>query len=61
MTKTYDLILKNGTVVSPGGEEHVDVAINGEKIVAIGKFDASQAGKVYDATGLHILPGVIDS
>ena len=61
MTQTYDLILKNGTVVSPGGEERVDVAVRGEKIVAIGKFDEAQAGEVYDATGLHILPGVIDS
>ena len=61
MTQTYDLILKNGTVVSPGGEELVEVAVRGEKIVAIGKFEASQAGEVYDATGLHILPGVIDS
>lgn len=61
MTETYDLILKNGTVVSPGGEEHVDVAVRGGKIVAIGKFDTAQAGETYDATGLHILPGVIDS
>lgn len=61
MTETYDLILKNGTVVSPGGEEHVDVAVRGGKIVAIGKFDSAQAGETYDASGLHILPGVIDS
>lgn len=61
MKTTYDLILKNGTVVSPGGEENVDVAVRGGKIVAIGKFDPSQAGETYDATGLHILPGVIDS
>ena len=61
MKTTYDLILKNGTVVSPGGEEHVDVAVRGGKIVAIGKFEPSQAGETYDATGLHILPGVIDS
>ena len=61
MTETYDLILKNGTVVSPGGEENVDVAVRGGKIVAIGKFDSAQAGQTYDATGLHILPGVIDS
>ena len=61
MTETYDLILKNGTVVSPGGEDYVDVAVRGGKIVAIGKFDSAQAGETYDATGLHILPGVIDS
>ena len=61
MKTTYDLILTNGTVVSPGGEENVDVAVRGGKIVAIGKFEPSQAGETYDATGLHILPGVIDS
>ncbi|MDB2414964.1 dihydroorotase [Rickettsiales bacterium] len=56
----YDLIIKNGTCVTPSGKEKVDIAIKDSKIVAIGKFDGS-ADKVIDAQNLHVLPGIIDS
>ena len=29
MSETYDLILTNGTVVTPGGEDKIDVAVRG--------------------------------
>ena len=58
---TYDLILKGGTVVSPGGMTQTDVGVIGERIAHIGNLTGVDAGEVYDATGLHILPGVIDS
>lgn len=61
MTKTYDLILRGGTVVSPGGEAVTDIGVIGETIAAIGDLSKADAGEVYDATGLHVLPGVIDS
>jgi dihydroorotase len=61
MTKTFDLILRGGTVVTPGGEARVDIGVKGERIAEIGDLSAASAGETYDATGLHILPGVIDS
>jgi dihydroorotase len=61
MSATYDLILKGGTLVNHDGRTSRDVAVSNGKIVDIGQFDASQAGEVIDCTGLHILPGVIDS
>jgi dihydroorotase len=61
MTKTYDLILKGGTVVSPGGEARADIGVTGERIAFIGDLSGASAGEVYDASGLHVLPGVIDS
>ncbi|MEM9226147.1 MAG: dihydroorotase, partial [Pseudomonadota bacterium] len=61
MTQTYDLILKGGTVVTPGGTENVDIGIAGEKIAVIGDLSGASGGEIYDASGLHILPGVIDS
>lgn len=61
MTQTYDLILKNGTVVTPGGETRADIGVINERIAFIGDLDGSVAGEIYDAKGLHILPGVIDS
>ena len=61
MPQTFDLILKGGTVATPGGIAPADVAVTGGKIVEIGSFDASQAGEVFEAHGLHVLPGVINT
>lgn len=61
MKKTFDLILRGGTVVTPGGQTRTDIGVRGERIVAIGDQSGASAGETYDATGLHILPGVIDS
>ena len=61
MTATYDLIVKGGTVVSPAGRLEADVGIVDGKFAAIGDLSAAQAGETIDATGLHVLPGVIDS
>ncbi|MEP7211367.1 MAG: dihydroorotase [Alphaproteobacteria bacterium] len=61
MAPTFDLILKGGTVVTPGGRGLADVGVRNGKIAAVGSFDASQGGEIFDATGLHVLPGVIDS
>jgi len=61
MPPTYDLIIKGGTVATPGGMGVADVAVSRGRITAIGSFDARQAGAVFEAAGLHVLPGVIDS
>ncbi|MGI9463650.1 MAG: dihydroorotase, partial [Aestuariivirgaceae bacterium] len=61
MSAIFDLILKNGTVVNHGGVGERDVAIKGERIAGIGSFSPSQAAETIDCTGLHILPGVIDT
>ncbi|MDP3494290.1 MAG: amidohydrolase family protein, partial [Hyphomonadaceae bacterium] len=61
MPPTFDLILKGGNVATPGGIAVMDVAVTGGRIAGIGSFDASQAGEVFEAHGLHVLPGVIDS
>ncbi len=61
MPPTFDLVLKGGTVATPGGIGIADVAVKDGKIVGIGSYDATQAGEVFEAHGLHVLPGVIDS
>jgi dihydroorotase len=60
MAATFDLILKNGTVHTPGGPEMVQIGVSGGKIMAIGAA-LGDAGQVIDCAGLDILPGVIDS
>ena len=56
---TYDLILKNGTVWTPGGPIEASIGVTGGRIAAIGA--SGDAGETIDCTGLTILPGVIDS
>lgn len=59
MAQTFDLLLKNGTVHTPGGAVQAPVGVRGGKIVAIG--ENGDAAEVIDCTGLDILPGVIDT
>jgi dihydroorotase len=61
MPQTYDLIIKNGTLVNHDGTHRGDVGVIGERIAAIGDLSAAQGKEVIDATGLHVLPGLIDS
>jgi dihydroorotase len=56
----FELILKGGTCLTPSGRAEVDVGVSGGRITAIGALDASQAKVVFDAKGLHVLPGVVD-
>ena len=61
MSDSYDLILKNGTVVTPWGTASCDVAVSKGRIAAIGWLGAAKAADVRDLRGLHVLPGAIDS
>ncbi|HUI51059.1 MAG TPA: D-alanyl-D-alanine carboxypeptidase/D-alanyl-D-alanine-endopeptidase, partial [Terriglobales bacterium] len=58
----YDVLIKNGMIVDGSGNPWVsgDVAIRGDRIVAIGKLDSAVAKRVIDATGLVVSPGFID-
>ncbi|MEC7576927.1 MAG: dihydroorotase [Pseudomonadota bacterium] len=57
----FDLLLKNGHVVTPSGTVQTNVAVRGGKIVEIGCSADVEAAEVIDCTGLHVLPGVIDT
>jgi dihydroorotase len=56
----YDLLITGGTVATPNGIAAVDVAVADGRIAAIGDVGA-QAAEVFDARGLHVLPGAIDT
>src|SRR5882757_3291625 len=56
-----DLVIHNGTVVSPEMAIAASVAIKDGKVLAVGAAQAMpQAGEILDARGLHVLPGAID-
>jgi dihydroorotase len=61
MPETFDLIIKGGTVATPGGMGITDIGVIEGRIADIGSFDVGRAGEVFEAHGLHVLPGVIDT
>ena len=57
-----NLIIENGTVVTALGVLKTDIAIEGERILAIGpKSTFPKADRVIDATGKIVIPGGIDT
>jgi N-acyl-D-amino-acid deacylase len=58
----YDLLIKNGTIIDGSGRARyvADVAINGDRIVSIGKSKHASGAREIDATGLVVAPGFID-
>ncbi len=56
-----DLLLRNGTVVTPNGRQRCDIACRNGKIAAIGDLGQWAAEQTLNLDGLHVLPGVIDS
>jgi dihydroorotase len=59
--KIFDMILKGGTVIDHTGSGMRDIGIEAGKIAEIGDLFHAGAGETIDTTGLHILPGVIDT
>lgn len=61
MSQTFDLILRGGTLVNHDGVGKADIGIRDGRIAAIGQLGAASAGETVDVSGLHVLPGVVDS
>lgn len=58
----YDLLVKNGLVVTEAGEVYADILVKDGKISAIGEdLKNEEAAKVIDAEGMVITPGMIDT
>src|SRR5690349_399636 len=61
MPETYDLIIRGGEVVNHAGRGAADVGVRGGKIAAVGDLGQASAGETFDAAGLTVMPGVIDT
>lgn len=69
----YDIIIRGGTCLLPNTspldvakkdlifEQKIDIAIKDGRIVNISDSISEPALKIINATGLHVLPGIIDS
>ena len=55
-----DLIIKNGSCYIDKNLKDQDIAVKNGKIIEIGKID-SNAKEIFDAEGLTVLPGCIDT
>ena len=59
----YDILLKSATVVDPasGRVEAADLAVAGGQIAEIAPdLDPTRAREVFDLSGCHLLPGIVD-
>ena len=61
MRESFDLLVRGGTVATPNGIAPADVGVIGGRIAAIGSLGDAKAAEVFDAKGLHVLPGVMDT
>ena len=61
MTETFDLVVSGGIAVTPNGRERIDIGIRAGRIAALGNLGNAKAAERFDATGLTVLPGVIDT
>jgi N-acyl-D-amino-acid deacylase len=61
-TTSYDVIIRNGKIIDGSGNPWYggDIAVQGERIAAIGRLQDAQAKRVIDAAGLVVAPGFID-
>ncbi|HTX50150.1 MAG TPA: dihydroorotase [Caulobacteraceae bacterium] len=61
MPESFDLIVRGGEVVNHAGRGPADVGVRDGRIAAIGDLARAPAGEAFDARGLTVLPGVIDT
>jgi len=61
VAETFDLIVRGGEVVNHAGRGGADVGVRDGKIAALGDLAQASASEVFDARGLAVLPGIIDT
>lgn len=58
---SFDLLIRGGMVATPNGIAEADVGVTGGRIAAIGSLSHAKAAEIFEAKGLHVLPGVMDT
>ncbi|MBN8553532.1 MAG: dihydroorotase [Caulobacterales bacterium] len=61
MAETYDLIVRGGEIINHAGRGLGDVGVKDGRILRIGDLGQASAGEILDASGLLVMPGVIDT
>jgi dihydroorotase len=61
VSESFDLVIAGGICVTRRSIESADVGIRGGRIAQIGALVNAQTAERFDARGLHVLPGIIDT
>lgn len=59
----FDLIVKNGLVITPDAKDYRDIAVKDGRIAEIavkGYLSSYEAKETYDAESLHVIPGLVE-
>jgi allantoinase len=56
----WDVVIRGGTVVMPAGPVRADVAVADGRVAEVAPEVGGDAAASIDATGCHVLPGVVD-
>jgi len=60
--REVDLVIKGGTLVSSAGTRRIGIAVDQGKVVAVTEDELlPPARETVDATGLHVIPGLVDT
>jgi dihydroorotase len=60
MSASFDLLIRGGTCVLPWGQETTNIGVRNGRIMALGVPETAPAARIFEAKGLHVLPGLID-
>ena len=61
MTESFDLVISGGVCATPVGLLSIDVGVREGRIAALGLLSRAKTAEIFEARGLHVLPGVIDT
>src|SRR6478752_2705615 len=61
MSESFDLLIRGGLVATPNGIAPADVGVKAGRLAPIGSFPHARAAELFEAKGLHVLPGVMDT
>jgi len=61
MKGTFDLLIRGGVCATPSGIVAADIGVRSGRIAGVGALAGATAAEIFEARGLHVLPGVIDT
>jgi allantoinase len=61
VSERIDLLVRGGTLITPAGAVRADIASTGGRISRIAPGIGDPASEVVDASGMHVIAGIIDS
>jgi dihydroorotase len=61
VSEAFDLLIRGGIAATVNGIAEADIGVRDGRIAAIGSLTHAKAAEIFEAKGLHVLPGVIDS